>query len=194
MKRALTIPVLAAFGLAGCTGDGPPAGTDQSTQSLHREHATKEVAAKIDIYTAVIRRLVTRDHTFGTGPSPFRHVYVINGPISKAGDPLGDHFGPAPRRFPAAVVKGLEKRLRSLPPLRFVSEANDLRTGKQGAGGVKRDGVILSLGHIERKKRDVQVSTGLWCGGTCGQWLTYVLSRRDGAWRITGTTGPYAIS
>jgi hypothetical protein len=61
-------------------------------------------------------------------------------------------------------------------------------------GGVKNDGVIISLGPIERKKGRVHVATGLWCNSTCGQWLTYVLKQRDENWRITGTTGPYAIS
>jgi hypothetical protein len=54
--------------------------------------------------------------------------------------------------------------------------------------------VIITLGPIARRKGRVHVANGLWCGGVCGQWLTYVLREFEGQWSITGTTGPYAIS
>jgi hypothetical protein len=42
------------------------------------------VARRIEIYSAVIRRLVTRDHTFGSGPSPFQRIYVLDGVIAES--------------------------------------------------------------------------------------------------------------
>jgi hypothetical protein len=155
----------------------------------------EEMVARVQIYAAVIRRLVTRDHTFGRGTSPFKYVYVVNGAFGDAGDPLsGDLFGPAPMPFSSVISEGIEEQLQDLPPIRFVIDGNRLRRGNEGMGGVKNDGVIISLGTIERKKNRVHVSNGLWCGGLCGQWLTYVLRRSEGRWKITGTTGPYAIS
>jgi hypothetical protein len=38
------------------------------------------------------------------------------------------------------------------------------------------------------------VPVSLWCGGLCGTWLTYRLDFADGAWAVTGTEGPRAIS
>ena len=153
------------------------------------------VARRIEIYSAVIRRLVTRDHTFGSGPSPFQRVYVLDGVISDASDPMAANLlGPAARPFPPPLVSGIRERLRRLPPLRFVNNAKRVRRGKP-LYGVKNDGVIISLGRIEvTRPHRVQVSNSLWCGGLCGQWLTYVLREEDGRWRITGTTGPVAIS
>ena len=179
---------LAALVTTGCTyaSDGP--------DSVPPREVGQRVGSETHIYAAVIRRLVTRDHTFGRGPSPFLYVYVVNGAIETAGHAVGDHFGPASQTFPPRLREGLQRRLQDLPPLRFIRHGNDVRRGQQGMGGVKNDGVIISLGRIERNRGRVEVATGLWCGGTCGQWLTYVLERDVVGWRITGTTGPYAIS
>ncbi|MDQ3985504.1 MAG: hypothetical protein M3280_03295 [Actinomycetota bacterium] len=193
MKIRLPTLLVASIIASGCADNRPlPAGPPPP--STPTESPADEVATKVDIYSAVIRRLVTKDHTFGGGPSPFKFIYIVNGPISDAGDPLGDHFGPAPDPFSSDVIEGIDDQLRSLPPIRFIMDGDDVRLGRQGIAGVKNNGVIISLGHIERKKGRVHVSNGLWCGGTCGQWLTYVLEQRGDTWKITGTTGPHAIS
>lgn len=154
---------------------------------------TDEVSAEVEIYSAVVRRLV-RDHTFGGGKSPFKHIYVLNGPIPDAGDFRGDPLGPAPKQFPSDVIAGIGEQLEDLVPVTFVTDGNNVRRGEQGMGGVKNHGVIITLGPIDSKKDQVHVSNGLWCGGLCGQWLTYVLAKDGGQWKITGTTGPYIIS
>ncbi len=138
-------------------------------------------------------RLVTKDHTFGSALSPFKYVYVVDGPIRGAGQ-VRTGLRPAARPFPDAVKRAVEDRLDDLPPLEFIPDPDSVRLGKMRMGGVKNDGVIISLGPIKQVQEELQVPTGLWCGGTCGQWLTYVLSKHEEHWRITGTTGPYAIS
>jgi hypothetical protein len=168
---------------------------DHPSSSAQTQRPDEESSARVKIYSAVIRRLFTRDHTFGSGPSPFKYVYVVNGAIRGAGNPSGgDFFGPAPEPFPPAVVDGMKERLQDLPPVRFIVDGNRARRGEQGMGGVKNGGVIISLAPIHRKNGRVRVPNALWCGGLCAQWLTYILRRSDGRWRITGTTGPYAIS
>jgi hypothetical protein len=189
---AVVLSALAVFAGA-CTAEH----ADQSGRASPpaQTHTPDEKSSsRVEIYSTVIRRLVTRDHTFGEGSSPFKYVYVLNGAIKEASNPSGDLFGPAPKPFPSVVVKGIKERLEDLPPVRFITDGNRARRGRQGIGGVKNDGVIISLGPIERKNGRVQVSNGLWCGGLCGQWLTYVLRRLDSRWKITGTTGPSAIS
>jgi hypothetical protein len=191
MRTSLVALCVAAMLMAACT-DEPPEKSTMPSPLADVQTPRKELA-ETEIYSAVIRQLVTRDHTFGGGPSPFNSVYVVNGAINDAGEPLGDHFGPAAELFPPVVVDGIEERLRDLPPVRFIIDGSRARSGKEGLR-VKNEGVIISLGPIKRDKGGVRVPTGLWCGGTCGQWLTYVLEKRDQSWRITGTTGPYAIS
>lgn len=192
MRSSLVILCVLVMLAPGCTDDsperaaGPPPPRPSDTPSGNKE--------QIEIYSTVIRRLVTKDHTFGGGPSPFKYVYVVNGAIRDAGDARGNHFGPAPQPFPSAVVDGIQQELVDLPPVEFVTAADDLRRGKQGMGGVKNDGVIISLGSIEHEDDELHVGNGLWCGGTCGQWLTYVLEAKQGEWKVTGTTGTTAIS
>lgn len=146
-----------------------------------------------EIYATVIQRLVTRDHTFGRASSPFEFVYVVDGVV-----PLGERapspLGPAVEDFPASTKARMAEILDELPPLEFIQDPESVRLGPEGAGGVKNDGVIISLGPIEWVRGEIQVATGLWCGGLCGQWLTYVLAEEEDGWVITGTTGPIAIS
>lgn len=193
MRQMLITLVAITMFAVGCTNESAERLTTTS-RSSGTESPTDEARAEIEIYSAVIRRLVTKDHTFGRGTSPFKYVYVVDGPINDAGDPREDLFGPASKPFSTNVIDGIEEELRDLPPVRFVADGNDMRRGKEGMGGVKKDGVIISLGSIERKKDRVNVSNGLWCGGLCGQWMTYVLTQEGGGWKISGTTGPYVIS
>jgi hypothetical protein len=141
----------------------------------------------------VIRRLVTKDHTFGRAPSPFKYVYVIDGTIPGAGN-VRTGLGPAAEPFAKALKQAIEDRLQDLLPLEFIADPDSVRIGKEGMGGVRNDGVIIRLSPIKPVQDEIHISTGLWCGGTCGQWLTYVLSQDQDRWKITGTTGPYAIS
>lgn len=127
-----------------------PEWTDQAKQRLpHTQTRTpdQETMTRVQIYTAVIRQLVTKDYTLGRDQSPFGYVYVVNGPLKKANDPLGqDLFGPAPEPFPSEVVEGIKEELQDLPPVQFISDGSRARRGRQGMGGVKKDGVIISLG------------------------------------------------
>ena len=193
MRTLLSALLAAAIAVASCANQ-PEQPSTRPSPSVEAATPTEDVGA--EIYAAVIRRLVTKDHTFGQGESPFKHVYVINGPIPDAGDPetVGDAFGPASEPFSSEVIAGIEEELKDLPPVTFIADGNDVRHGERGMGGVKNDGVIISLGPLERNEGRIHVSNRLWCGGLCAQWLTYVLAEDDGRWKITGTTGPVSIS
>jgi hypothetical protein len=190
--RGLIRPVIVALltvALAGCAVSPSPGGDDRTGGFS----AGSEGSDRAAIYAAVIRQLVTRDHTFGDRPSPFGHVYVVDRPVPGAGDPRPDH-GTAMEPFPGDLKAEIESRLEDLPPLDFIVDPDTVRMGKQGMAGVKNRGAIITLGPIEREERDAQVPAGLWCSGRCGAWLTYVLSSEAGGWEVTGTTGPVAIS
>src|SRR5919106_3497060 len=143
MKRTFPGWLVVLMLAAGCT-DKPKLPAAAPSPFPATESPTGDVAREIEIYSAVIRRLVTKDHTFGGGPAPFGYVYVVNGPIKNAGDPLGDYFGPAPEPFSSTAVDGIEEQLRTLPPLRFIMDGNSARGGKQGLGGVKNRVPLVS--------------------------------------------------
>jgi hypothetical protein len=163
-------------------------GTDSADQ-LPRETA---------VYAAVIRQLVTKDHTFGGADPGFKIVYVMDGVVAGAGDVDGnvDESDPA-EPFGDDVKAGLRTALGDLPPIEFVSERSSVVVGTDSGkapGHVKNEGVLISLGPIEGSGTKVEVGNSLWINGLAGQWQTYVLKARDGAWKVAGTTGPVAIS
>lgn len=165
-----------------------PEGTDSAGQ-LPRETA---------VYAAVIRQLVTKDHTFGGGDPGFKIVYVMDGVVAGAGKIDGnvDESDPG-QPFGDDAKAGLRTTLGDLPPVEFVSERSSVVVGTNSGkapGHVKNEGVLISLGPIEGSGTKAEVGNSLWINGLAGQWQTYVLEARDGAWKVTGTTGPVAIS
>lgn len=203
MKRAVAITLLAVMLVSSCRGEADPAdrgpeGAVVSSGGAHDPSAEPELSdadrEHAEIYAAVITRLVTRDHTFGRRASPFDRVFVIDGPIKGAGDPMKDGLVPAPQPFGEELEAAVEAELIGLPPVEFIEDPDAVRKGPDGMDGVKNNGVIITLGPIVRDGDEVHVPNGLWCGGLCGQWLTYVVEQQNGEWRVTGTTGPSAIS
>ena len=87
-------------------------------------------------------------------------------------------------------------RLADLPPVEFVASRHSVVAGASASspGQVKNGGVLISLGSIEPDGKMVEVEASLWINGLAGTWLTYVLDKRDRTWKVTGTTGPMAIS
>ena len=191
----MTILVLAAvLVVAACEDESPRERSDRNQEDVPAGAPQNDADPRsVEIYAAVIRRLVTKDHTFGGAPSPFEHVYVLDGPWHGAGHP-NRSLRPSDERFGSEIKEALKVELASLPPIDFIHDPDSVRVGKRGMGGVKEDGVIVTVGPIVGRGHNVKVANSLWCGGLCGQWLTYRVKLKGGNWRIMGTVGPYAIS
>lgn len=186
--------LLAGLLLSACT-DQPrtlPAPTKSLDPSANAGPSRAELRS-IEVYGAVLRRLIMKDHTFGRGRSPFDHVYVLDGAVRNGA--RWRNMWKITKPFSEEVRKGLREELRALPPITFISGTRAQRMGDKGmVRGVEGMGVILSVGSIDGHGSRVEVSNSLWCSGLCGQWLTYVLELTEGRWKITGTTGPMVIS
>ena len=147
---------------------------------------------QIDIYAAVIRELVTTDdNTFGA-ETDFPAVFVVDHPEGDAGNPDGGEPA-AGEPFSDDVRRGLQERLADLP-LRFVADADAVTVPVEDGGGVEDDGVVVTLGPIPEGGSKVEVGASLYAGPLAGTWLTYVVEAEGGEWKVTGTTGPVAIS
>lgn len=177
--------------VASCAGPFPdartPGGEAGESDVGDTEHRT------VEIYAVVVRRLVTKDHTFGDAPSPFKHVYILDGAVRNASDPTTADSKPQ-EPFSEGIKRGLRDKLADLPRIAFISDPDVVRVDDQGIGEVKNEGVIITLGPIVGDGNNVEVPNALWCGSLCGQWLTYVVEHQGGDWEISGTTGPTAIS
>jgi len=195
MRRvALALLVLVPLGCGGAGSQPQSSSLGSPRESTNSADQTSRTAA---IYASVIRQLVTKDHTFGGGDPGFKVVYVMDGamPGAEALDGTGAKSPPEP--FGGTVKAQLQAALTDLPPVRFVSSWGSVVVGTVGGttpGYVKNKGVLISLGPIEGEGNRVEVGNNLFITGLAGQWLTYVVKKRAGAWKVTGTTGPVAIS
>jgi hypothetical protein len=199
MKKSLT-PALLAVCLVplGCASGDSANSRGATTESPVSAPMRAETRRTIDIYAAVIRRLVTRDHTFGQTEPPFKVIYVLDGAVQGAADTqrtLDDHD--RKQRFGSEIKDGLKEQLDDLPKLAFVGRRSAVIQGggdAAGPGRVVNGGVLLTLGPIVGGGTRVEVEASLWLNGRAGQWLTYVVRKREGTWHVTGTTGPVSIS
>jgi hypothetical protein len=65
---------------------------------------------------------------------------------------------------------------------------------KDGFPTVKGQDGLVSVGLIPETGDRVEIPASLYFNGLAGTWLTYVVENADGDWKVTGTTGPVAIS
>jgi hypothetical protein len=184
----------------GCGGASKVTNEEAADLPENGSGTVEQMGRDAAIYGAVVKRLIKEDNTFGGGDPGFGVVYVMNGAVKDAADPMNpvtEYKVEEP--FSHDVQDGVRflSKLADLPPVEFVAERDAVVTGEHGGtrpGHVKNRGVLVGLGPIEEAGNTVEVQTSLWINGLAGQWLTYVLAERDGAWKVTGTTGQMAIS
>jgi len=146
--------------------------------------------ASAEMMAVALVQLITVDHTFGEGPPPFTEYLIQSSLDPFAGNPTGDG-GPG-RALTADEQAAIEAAVAPFGPVRWIDDpaewrTEDLRPTIEGA-------VILGVGEPVIDGTTGLVPVSLWCGGLCGTWLTYRLDFVDGAWSVTGTEGPRAIS
>lgn len=197
MKRLALALILILIPL-GCGSEASEPDSASPGSQPEGSDSAGQLPRETPVYAAVIRQLVTKDHTFGGADPGFKIVYVMDGVVAGAGKIDGNVEESDPAHpFGDDVKAGLRTTLGDLPPIEFVSERSSAVAGTNSGkapGHVKNEGVLISLGPIEGSGTKVEVGNSLWISGLAGQWQTYVLEARDGSWKVAGTTGPVAIS
>jgi hypothetical protein len=169
---------------AGCAKGEDPA----DNGNVAPDPATRRA---VSIYEAVIRRLVTTgDSTFGDNPQ-FPVVYVLDRAKVEAANPETNQGEEIP--LSSDLKSELPAALSDLP-LEFVSDPDAVIIPIEDGGGVKGDGVVVTVGLIPDGDQQVEVQASLYAGPLAATWLTYEVRRSSQGWRVTGTTGPVAIS
>jgi hypothetical protein len=187
---AIRIRLIAALGLAslvtvtGCAWLGAPhLGGSEPSQAENRKAA---------IFAAVVRQLVTRDHTYGQSAPRCDAVYVLDGPVPRVSKLRRPGRRPA-RPFSDDLKSVIAASLEDLPPVSFVDSIAEAFPDSM-ARVVKGREVMVLLGPIRGDALRAEVGASLWIDGWAATWLTYVVQLRGGEWRFTGTTGPIAIA
>ncbi len=174
--RTVAAVVAGSLLVAAC-GTNPPSGPDRAT-------------AESAIHAAVVRQLVEFDNTFGPDHR-FTELLILDHVDTHAGDPTrqGQPGGSLTDGQRSAIRAAVEH----LAPVRFISNRDEY---------IRRDvlqptipgSVIITVAPVEFDDKGATVGAGLWCGGTCGLWLTYRLAEEPDGWTVTGREGPWAIS
>ncbi len=143
-----------------------------------------------EIYAQVVRQLYTVDHTFGQPPL-FPLVYLLR----QTDDSVGAPGAPANGQ---TIFPGDQQRILSLLadlPARFVWVDSRDDVPLDTVGVVQEGGAMITLGNISQQlDGSLHTPAGIYIGSLAAGGQTYVLQVVDGAWQITGVSGPVWIS
>jgi hypothetical protein len=147
------------------------------------------------LYAGVVRRLVLVDHGFGAAPTPYRVVYVIDGPVPGAADPMAPRSSRQPTAaFPAGVKDRIRGSVRERFVVVFVRDRDSVLAGKP-PGRVGKHGVLITLGPIRwAGNGKAAIPANRYLTGLNGLWGTYRATRHGSGWRISPLGGSVAIS
>jgi hypothetical protein len=181
------VAIVLLLSLGACTGDSdpappitPPPGSDPSSPAV--SEADSRVAA---IYASVVRRLRKE-------ANPSRTVFILDRTNARAARPVG-HRPDERKPIPPEVQAEVRRRLDEMD-IRFVSRDDEALIHKKRCAGVKRGGSLVTLGEMKGGSRRVEIGVSSFTACLAGLWVTYVVERTDDRWKVTGTTGPVAIS
>lgn len=92
------------------------------------------------------------------------------------------------RTLTPAMQEQILAGISGSPPVRFVDAAAQDPPGSSGPGGQR---VFLTLGPARIAGNRATAWVQSWCGADCVRGDGYVVTRRSGAWRVTGSYAGY---
>jgi ABC-2 type transport system permease protein len=148
---------------------------------------------QVVIYAAVVRQLLTVDHTFEDGPPDFPDVYLVRSTDDSVGDP--DAPQAEPRILPESVQSAIIAALDDLPTeFVWVDNADEV-PHDEDTGSVAGGGAIITLGNVHfQGDGSALISAKLFFSMLGATGKTYILEQVDGTWQVTGDTGVQWIS
>lgn len=147
-------------------------------------------AAESRIYAAVTRQLVEIDNTFGPHHR-FSQILILERLDPHAGDATyQDQSG---RSLTGEQRQAIIDAIEHLGPIEFIVDWRQF---------VREDilepaipgSVIVTLAPADFDDEGATVGANLWCGGTCGLWLTYRVVEETSGWTVAGREGNWSIS
>ena len=140
------------------------------------------------IYAGVIRQLLTKDNSFGTGSPGLSTVYLVY--TASDTTPIERAAPPEPHLLAATLRDKISSRLADLSyVIHWVPGRDSLSfegTGRTVAGG----GVVISLGNIHPGENGTyQAYAGMYFSNLAGTGRVYIVKKVSGTWQVTGDTG-----
>jgi hypothetical protein len=145
---------------------------------------------EVEVYAAAIHQLATVDYANGLGKHNPTSLYIM-----KIKDDRVVYFfknKPNLSLISETVQGGISSTLNDLQTVTVWTEDKGSVPFEKG---VVTDGGIFTLGNIyPHKDRSLRVAVGVFTAGDGGMATNYVLTNTDGVWKVSGTTGPWAVS
>ncbi len=166
---------------------GVPTPTLWADNPLIAEVADEDVQA--EIYAAVARQMFTVDHTFGDKDPGWASLYIVTATGDIAGDPNSPKSEPA--TLSAGAREGIARRLVDLPAtILWIDSREEAPLSKENGMVEGGKGVVFTFGSIQpQNDGTVRISASLYFASMSAIGRTYILTKVDGAWTITGTVG-----
>lgn len=200
MRRKVVAVVVAGMltGIAGSAAGcarGTSAGAAATTSPVDVAPVGDRPAGAKDaeVYGEVLRRYLGTPAENSFPAKTFTTVYVLDQAHPDAGDPRGKHERGTP--IAASTQQQVTDSLAAVAEVTFIDDRAAVTETKDGCPQVKDGGILITLGTVtgDDQKAQVPISGFVACLGAT--WLTYVVQNESGTgWRVTGTTGPSAIS
>lgn len=191
---AMVITAL-ALSTAGCGGSprasAPP--TVHAPASSKPAAVTQARAKEAEVYVQVLRRYLSTPAENSFPARAFKMVYVLDQVSPDAAGPSGAHGRGAP--IAPQIQRQVTAGLAGMARVNFVADRGSVIEAKGGCGHVGNDGILITLGPPVGHGHKAQVAINGFVACLGATSLTYVLQDQPGlGWRVTGTTGPMAIS
>jgi hypothetical protein len=117
--------------------------------------------------------------------------------VDRFGSPTSDGFLDVRSDSPvieAEVRAAIEQALAPMS-VTWVGSLSDVIGTGQNLPTYQEVGAVLTLSSPIVDGEQAAITTGLWCGGTCGAGGTYTLEwTQSQGWLVTGTDGPQWVA
>lgn len=195
----LTASVVAVA--AGCSDDTSvvaASADDETTESAPKntpETTTTEPTLPeptAEVFAATAYQLMTVDHTFGEGPTPFTEFVIGKFTDPNAG-PGDEPTTVASRPLTDGERSAVESRLSPLGEVTWIDDALAYEIPVPRSPNERS--AVISFGEPAIDGRGALAPIEMTCGDVCGLALTYKLTQEaNGGWEVTGDTGMMEIS
>ncbi|MFI7430303.1 hypothetical protein ACIBPB_25185 [Micromonospora sp. NPDC049836] len=199
MRRKVVVVVVAgmltgiAGSAAGCARSAAGTAVTSSPVSVAPVGDRPAGATEAEVYAAVLRRYLGTPAENSFPARTFKTVYVLDQAHPDAGDPRGKHERGT--LLAPSIQQQVTASLAAVAQVTFIDDRNAVTETKDGCAQVKDGGILITLGTVTGDGQQAQVPISGFVACLGATWLTYVVQNRPGTgWRVTGTTGPSAIS
>lgn len=174
----------------GASSSTEPPSTRPTTIATSSEPTS--TTPEIDIVAAAAVARLTKDNSFG-GSAVFDRVNIVD----RYGSPTSDGFLDVGSDSPVidAEVRAAVEQALAPASVTWVGNLSDVIGTGPDLPTYEEVGAVLTLSSPIVDGKQAAITTGLWCGGTCGAGGTYTLEWTESqGWRVTGTEGPQWIA